>query len=202
MGELTNEQKDFLRKNRISLGDVFDASGMRKKEYMTAMEEVGKHFAFGVTPCTANGHTLRTKAGHCIQCDTSRIAYAKRYSEKGIVYIAGSIEKKLIKIGVASDKERRLVQIRHHAYGGASDWELLASCATDNAGRIEFDVHEQLKIYSQPGSYLWGGRVQSCYELFRCSYAAAKSALIRAALDAGHVRSEGNERRNIDVYDF
>ena len=75
MAEPSDDQRKFLRDQKLPLSFLFDASGMRKVDYEAVMKRDEKFFAFGVTPCSKGGHSLRTRSGHCIQCDTAKIAY-------------------------------------------------------------------------------------------------------------------------------
>jgi hypothetical protein len=78
MKNLTAEQIDFLNSHNISLDKVFDASGFSLSEYKVIMKDQGKQIAYNVAPCQQYGHTLRTRAGHCIQCNPAAIAFIKR----------------------------------------------------------------------------------------------------------------------------
>lgn len=180
MSGLSREQLDFLRSQRIPLSLVFDATGMQKGHYATLMKEGGYSIAYGTTPCARGGHTLRTRAGHCIQCDTAKIAYQLRHRRPGYVYLAGSAGTGLLKIGTTSDLSVREWQLRDWAYGGANDWEMLATGHSENAGAVEFAAHDRLRLRSVSGSYRREGRLQACYELFRCGYDEARSALVAA----------------------
>lgn len=177
MADLTQDQLRFLSSQRVPTSMLFDATGMRKRDYALAMAEVGAYFAFGVTPCGAGGHQLRTKAGHCIQCDTSKIAFALRHSTEGSVYIAYSETARLVKVGVAGDLDDRLNKLRDYRYGGASDWALLCSAFVQEAGRLEFAVQDRLGQHRVPGTYMRGGRIQGCYELFACEVSEAGEVL-------------------------
>jgi hypothetical protein len=144
---------------------------------------------------------LRTKADHCIQCDTSKISYALRNRKNATVYIAGSTDNRIIKVGLTTDRGRRLYQINECKYGGASDWEMIAWVQSANAGRVEFEAQNRLRHYQREGSYVRNGRTQKCYELFNCSYRVAKKALIDS-LPAGTAISTIDEGRLLAVYDF
>jgi len=180
MAELTPEQRHFLGEQKVPLSELFDASGMSKSGYVEAMRESGQNFAYGVTPCGKGGHTLRTRAGHCIQCDTSKIAYQLRHQNAGHVYLAGSPSTKLLKVGTTLDLRDREQKLTEYAYGGATDWEILVSGHCSGAGKVEYLAHRQLKDASVGGFYVRAGRRQACYELFRCGYDAAKKALLGA----------------------
>jgi hypothetical protein len=103
---LDREQIEFLKKHKISDAELFDASGLKRQQYQVIMEQENKKFAFGVDPCS-NGHALRTRAGHCIQCNTARIAFERRHSATGQVYIAGSLKGQSIKIGFTKEKKHK-----------------------------------------------------------------------------------------------
>jgi hypothetical protein len=144
---------------------VFDATGLSKSRYEPIMKELEKSFAYGVTPCRAAGHTLRSRAGHCIQCNTACIAFQKRHQKDGYIYIAGSVSSRMIKIGVTGDIQNRRASLNQKLYGGANDWEILLSAHIGNAGRIESDAHKALSVFSTEGTYISEGRVTECYEL-------------------------------------
>jgi hypothetical protein len=202
MAKLTPEQISFLKSHKISLRDMFDVSAMTKSEYMAAMDEAGQHFTFGGAPCKAARHTLRTKSGHCIQCDTSKIAFALRSSATAYVYIGGSFAEKLLKVGVTKDLNDRFAKLNDHRYGGGADWDLLAYVHTKNAGTVEFDTQEKLSPFSIAGVYIHVGREQACYELFRCPFSAAKEALIRSAPRDVKLFIKGHEDRILANYEF
>ena len=124
MSKLTKEQSAFLAKHNTPISSVFDASGMGKSDYRAAMKELGKTVAIGVTPCKKGNHTMRTRSGHCIQCNPASIAFQKRHLMDGFVYVAG-----------------------------ASDWECLFWVKTKNAGKVEFDAHERVDRRRQGPSF-------------------------------------------------
>ena len=180
MSKLTDEQIDFLLSQKISLSGVFDATGLPKDDYRKLMKELGKSFAFGVAPCKAMGHTLRTRAGHCIQCDHAKIAYQLRHDEAGAVYLAGSYSAKVIKVGMASDYKGRVARMNAYGYGGFSDWCELAYLSVDRAGQVEFETHRLLSPYLHPISYVRDGASVECRELFSCGFKTAYEAMTTA----------------------
>lgn len=202
MAVLSPEQRAFLHSQKILMRDLFDASGLKKQEYQALMKELGQLFAYGVSPCQSAGHTLRSRSGHCIQCDTKIIAFSRRNSDAGTVYIAGSTSSQLLKVGYTNDRQRRATYLCNEKYGGASDWEILAWVnLSRNAGRVEFDIHEALKNKSASGYYMKEGKQVSCYELFRCSYLDAKKALM-ASIPSDTKVSTVDEARLLEVYNF
>ena len=187
MAELSAAQLEFLRSQGISPGMLFDASGLRRKDYSRLMDDLGVYFAFGVSECSAGGHSIRTKFGHCIQCDTSKIAYATRHAKGGFVYVAASQTAALTKIGMSSNLLERVNNINAYQYGGASDWLICCYAEVDEAGHVEFQTQDMLAEFRVDGDYIRAGRRQKCYELFRCSSDVAENALALCA-PAGSVK--------------
>ena len=67
---------------------------MRPHGYKWHMEQEGYLWCTAPKSCYA-GHRLRSRAGHCFQCDTARIAFVKRHHDTAYIYIAGSLETKV-----------------------------------------------------------------------------------------------------------
>ncbi len=168
MAILSDQQLEFLESQNIPLSRVFDATGMSKKEYQDAMRSLGMEFAYGVSPCKKSGHTLRTRAGHCVQCDTSKVAYQLRHNESGLVYVAYSNRLKLAKIGVAKDIDDRLRNLNSQGYGGAKDWTVKFHKKFNKAGQVEFEIQKTLEQFREVRSYTKTGNAVECRELFNC----------------------------------
>lgn len=196
MADLNVEQRRFLEKHQIPDSWVFDASGMSKKDYVPAMKLLGKLFAFGVTPCGAGGHTIRTRSGHCCQCDTAKIAYMRRSAEEAFVYVAFAKEQNLVKIGTASDVDRRIDTLNLSGYAGCTDWRLKASFACSSAGKVEFAAQGTLRSSQAIRSYLRNGESALCLEVFDCDVSAAIKAVesALAGLDARSAQSRAFSR--------
>src|SRR5690554_630136 len=120
MSTLGANEEAFVARHRISPLKLFDATGLTSREYKLVMKDLGKTFAFGVSPCR-NGHALKTRHGHCVMCDPAKIAFAQRHSNEGFVYIFGSLSEKVLKVGVTSDVDQRIRSLNYFSYGGASD---------------------------------------------------------------------------------
>jgi hypothetical protein len=95
---ITEEQLVFLKENNIPLSKVFDATNQKREVYRKSMKALEKLIAINATPCSKYGHTIRTRNGHCCQCNTASIAYIKRHYANGYVYIVGSQENKVLKV--------------------------------------------------------------------------------------------------------
>ena len=169
MATLTTDQLGFLQSQRIPLSMVFDATGMKQAEYRKVMSALGLPIAYGVGPCAAAGHTLRTRAGHCAQCNTAVIAFMRRNDETAHVYVAHSAITGLVKVGLASDVHERIATLRNLGYGGVTDWVLRHGLRCPRAGSVEFAVHAELESRRARRSYARDGMVVECRELFECS---------------------------------
>lgn len=180
---LTDAEKRFLARYGLEPEDVFDARGMSGRLWKQRIHEEDKTFALG-TPCGNGAHRLRTRAGHCVQCDPKKLAFQARHSAEQYVYIAGSASAELIKIGTCKNVPQRERQIRAESYGGASDWQVIFSIEVRNAGDIEHRARSKISQYVVVKPYWKDGVSQSGIELLRCSFSRAKEALLSVAEDA------------------
>lgn len=169
MAELTENELHFLFGQRIDESAVMDCSWMRSHGYKWHMEHEGYLWCIAPKPCYA-GHRLRSRAGHCIQCNTARIAFVKRHYDAAYIYIAGSLSSKVMKIGNAILPERRVAALNTRFYGGITDWVMLYRAKYEEAGKIEFAAHGRLF-----------GHRRGTKEIFRCNYETARNALMDAA---------------------
>lgn len=166
----------FLRRQNLTADDVFDARGKSQAYWFEAIKEAGKTVALG-SPCKKSGHRLRSRKGHCVQCDTSKLAFAGRYDTKQYLYIAGSLHARLIKIGVCKDLLQRNKQICTERHGDARDWEIIYAVEIDRAGEIEARVLDRLGQFAIQSHYWKNGFLQQSIELRRCSISQAMEAM-------------------------
>lgn len=164
--DLTTHERVFLARHKIRPQHVFDARSLGQAEAHARAKAEGKLFIVG-TPCEAGGHRLKTRKGHCIECNTAHIAFIRRNSAPGCVYIAASKRGQLLKIGSCSDVKQREQYLSAHNYGGFDDWRIIAWAKTPKMGEIEFDIHKKLGRLNVPGSYEKDGTTQETRELFR-----------------------------------
>ena len=166
---LTEEQLEFLEEQGISLGSVFDAGGvLRRREYRSEMEALGKVVAIGVTPCAREKHQLRTRSGACAMCNPDALRFQERWSQDALVYIAGSQSAQILKVGFASNVSSRIGSLNSLGYAGINDWEALYWAETENAGLKEYRAHLRLRDYACPRKYTKAGRDVNCLETFAC----------------------------------
>lgn len=181
MAELTEHELHFLYTQRIDESAVMDCSSMQSHRYKRHMEQEGYLWCIAPKPCYA-GHRLRSRAGHCIQCDTARISFVKRHHDTAYIYIAGSLGSKVMKIGNAICPERRVAALNTRYYGSITDWVILYRAKYEEAGKIEFAAHGRLFGYRR-----------GCKEIFRCDYETARKALMEAT--QGYLGEDEWERK-------
>lgn len=184
MASLTLQQLEFLVQHQIPLHRVFDASGMKRKEYQRVMRHLDLWIAYGVSPCYRR-HSLKTRAGHCAQCNTARIAFSRRPSAAGGVYVAHSEMVGLVKVGMARDMHERVDQLNYYGYGGCNDWSIQHAYESERAGRVELEAHRALRAFATTRSYFRDGQFVECRELFDCEVTVAKQAVEAILLDPG-----------------
>ena len=182
MAKISKAQMQFLQTQSISLSRVFDATGMARSSYQAVMNELDMVVAVGVTPCKKAGHKLRTRAGHCAQCDTAKLAFLLRYVESGEVYVAVSERSGLVKIGAAKkNSHARMNSLNGQGYGDITDWEVHFHQACNQAGKVEFLAQRSLNGHRISKTYVKAGNTVDCQELFNCG-ASDATAAIQAAL--------------------
>ena len=115
---MKQDERDWLLSKSIPLSEVFDATGMGRKEYGPAMRAEDKYVAINVTPCKRAGHRIRTRTGKCIACDVTQYAFSKRHRTSGYVYLAVSRQAGIIKVGMAAELSRRIQHLKYRLYGG------------------------------------------------------------------------------------
>lgn len=198
---LTKEQIDFLQTHKVHPRFIFDASGLSKVQYRPIMKELNRYIAFNTTACKQLGHTLRTRAGHCCQCNTASMAFQKRNDSDGVVYVAGTLVGQVVKIGFTESVDKRLESLNRTKYAGFSDWEILFAVSSSNAGRIETKANVLLGVYEYPVDYLHDGHWQDAVETYRCSLSKAKEIIQQVCLDNSFTYSVILDN-NISKYDF
>lgn len=187
----------FLKRHGFSTDDVYDGRGQSKYRWRSEAKRLDKPLVFG-TACGAAGHRLRTRSGHCVQCDPKKIAFQRRHINWGYVYIAGSLSGRVVKIGTAMDPDHRKNTLP--GYGGLKDWKILYSEYVEKAGWAERDIANLLARYATPRPYQRDGSTQQATEILNCSYSVAKAALETALKD--DPRSEIWESPRHSEYEF
>lgn len=173
---LTASELRFLASQNLGPDDVFDARRWPQAIWFRKIEEANKTVALG-SRCKKAGHRLRSRRGHCVQCDTKKLAFAGRFGLEQWVYILGSIDAKLLKIGTCKDLKQRVDKICFERQGGASDWTTLYCIWLPRSGEIEDRAHKRLARYVHYEDYWKDNNLQTARELFRCPFSVAVKAL-------------------------
>ena len=187
--KLTLDQFGFLCRHQVPLSRVFNADGLCTKEWREIMSAHKLWVAFGVSPCQSEGHELRTRAGHCVQCRPERLTFIRRRDENGQVYVAYSRRLRRVKVGCAADCGRRADTLNYDEYGGACDWQVKWYADCQYAGEVEYLVQQQLAHYRSP-TLFWRQSTDclvEAHELYQCTIKQAHEALNRVleAINAG-----------------
>jgi T5orf172 domain len=179
----TADELTFLKSQGIAVDDVLDARGKPQWAWKSEARHYDKQFILG-SPCAIAGHRLRTRAGHCIQCDPAKIAYQRRHSSYQYVYIAGSLSSRVVKIGTAVDCAQRERQLQKERYGGIADWLILFRTKVADAGKIELEAHGLLRVFRDIRRYDKVGQSVDAGEILRCSFDRALSVVADCIGDA------------------
>lgn len=171
---MNEETKIFLEKHRILDREIIDAEGKSVSQLVDYMKAENKLFVFNTTLCN-KGHTIRSRSGHCIVCNPATITFIRRSLETGHIYIAGSIAKEYIKVGMSTvSLDQRLTKLNARKVGNTNDWVIIKSVKCDFANIHEFAIQELLKKYRVEGEKY--GDTES-REIFRCSYEKTNSTM-------------------------
>lgn len=182
---LTEKEKAFIKEHNLSQSDFYDARGESVTLYHDKAKKAG--CAFVINSCQY-GHRLKTRSGHCIECDPSRITFQKRDSGGGVVYIAingkytkvGMVDNKMNSTKVALDK-REYTLNSEGGYGGQTGWSQVKSWKLErNAGKVESEAHRILEKFKVEKSYIYSGNSRNAKELFVCSIQDAINAVKKA----------------------
>lgn len=173
---LTKDELAFLKSQGLTAADVYDGRHQTSAGWKAGVRAAGKTVVLG-TACTSQGHRLRTRSGHCAQCDTKKPSFQKRHNSEGYIYIAGSKSAKLLKVGTCVDIEQRRRNLRHQGYGNISDWEMLFTAKVDAGGRIEGDALARLSKYKVVRNYEKDGKQQEAAEMLKTKFSVALAAV-------------------------
>lgn len=192
--QFTQDEIDFLESQGLDTWMFFDARNLPKAIWEQKAKDIGANFVMG-SNCREAGHRLRTRRGHCIQCNTARIAYQLRHSEAAFVYIAGSKSLGVLKVGVTKDTRDRLKQMNEQSYGGSADWEYLFHVHVSAGGKLEACIKTSLSHRSASGSYRKDGRDQKASEMFDVGISEAYQTLAACIQKEGLMFDSGSSRK-------
>jgi hypothetical protein len=165
INELTEQEIIFLKSQGIRPEEVFDGRGMSNPTWKDRAKQ-GEFDFILAGRCTNGGHRLKSRSGHCIQCDTAKISFIRRENAKANVYLAAAKNRTVIKIGYASFIYAREETLRKQGYGGHWDWEILCWVKTQYAGKIEREISHLFSDKRISGSYFKDNKIQESVEMF------------------------------------
>ena len=181
MAKLTKKQIKFLNEHDVPENKTFDATGYSSGEYKKLMRDNDLWIAYGVIPCDAMGHKLRTRSGHCFQCDPDKLRYLIRHYQDQYLYLAYSPSSKFIKVGIAKDLYQREDSLNETRYGDIDDWQIISSAFVYAAGVAETEIHSALSRYKVYAETYKDGRYVATRELFKCTQKIALEVFKRVA---------------------
>jgi hypothetical protein len=176
---LSKTEKSFLKQHKIPESMVFNALGLRKKEYAELMRGGTFLVAITDTPCKSAGHRLRVRSGHCVICNPAYLAYAGRFRKSAYIYVAKSALFGVCKVGVTESISGRTESLRKQEYGGYRDWEILFHQSVPNAASVEHLAKKELDQYRSKGTTWKDRHNQQSIELFKCDCSVAVSVIRR-----------------------
>jgi len=175
--DFTQSERAFLERQNISIDEIYDARGCSTgKEAARQAKDAkclffvgGALFKKGV--CTKNHeHRIKARNNQCIQCKTRQIQEIRsRTSEVSYIYIAGSLEKKLLKVGITKNVIEREGTLNSFRYANTSDWKILTWAKINNAGEAETKIDKALNKFKSPAKYFKEGKQQDADEIYACS---------------------------------
>jgi T5orf172 domain len=181
---LSAMELEFLTSQGLSPEDVFDCRGKPVSDFGELARKSGKTLMLS-TQCSKGGHRLRTRKGHCAQCDPKKLSFQKRHRAKAKVYVAHSSSKNLSKIGSTIDIDNREKKLCFDRVASAVDWKIVFYAETEEAGKLEQIVHSQLGNWLFPIEYFKDGKKQISRECFTCTPIFAVNETIETAQRLG-----------------
>ena len=135
--ELTAAELAFLKKYGLDASNVYDGRGQSQGERETAAKQGGFDVILGAR-CTNARCPSPENPAHITAPNARRAGLPARlrHNAPGYVYIAGSLQTRLLKIGIAADIEQRARTLQYETgYGAAPDWKLLFHAKVAKKGR-------------------------------------------------------------------
>jgi hypothetical protein len=168
---------EFIKRHKLDKSMLFDANKNQISSVYGQMKKLGKQFAYNTIPCY-QGHTYRDRKNHCLICETSRITFQLRNSSEGFVYIAGSVRKRMMKIGVTDKVFNRESSLNKSGYADTDDWKILYWFYSEKIGEIENEVKSKLKVHNTLVPFLkYSKEHKIAEEVFFCGFDRIFTAL-------------------------
>ena len=174
---LTEEEISFLESHGLCQENVYVANIYETRKAAGDNAKLqGKELFLG-SSCGKSGHRLRTRSNHCWQCDPKQITFQRRHEKPGFVYVAGSMQGEMVKIGFSEDRDTRILALGATSFANENDWILLLSVWVSEGANIERQAQEILKKKRMSIVYAKDGRQQETIEVFKCTAKEAMDAI-------------------------
>lgn len=171
--DLDQTEIAFLKEHRIHIADIYDGRKQCTSAWKVSAKEGNYPFILTQRRTCSGNHRLKTRSGHCPQCNSANIAFIRRESATGYVYIASAHRGKIVKIGYAKDINVREATLREQGYGGYHDWKIICFFRTHDAGKMERRVSARFADRRAYGNYFKDGKWQTATEMFRYNQSSA-----------------------------
>lgn len=177
MLNLTFEQDAFLKKYKIPISFIYDATWVRPKDFKIIMKDLWKKVAIWVNPCWKCSYSIKDRHNHCLFCHPENLSFSTRNDTYAYVYVAGSLKENILKVWMTEDLQDRKKHLNDNKYWWINDWEILYKWKYKNSGDIETFVLSELKEYLSNTTYNYYWKEQRCYETFSCSFRTVRKII-------------------------
>ncbi|MBT0812963.1 GIY-YIG nuclease family protein [Litoribacter ruber] len=169
--------ENFIKHHKLPKFYFFNAKGKTVIEVRKKMKKEGAYFAYNTTPCKNGEHRIRDRKGHCVVCNTAYITFMLRFNESGYIYIAGTIDGKMMKIGSTNNVARREKSLNKSKYANCTDWEIIYYFFCTKIGLFEYKATCKLSNHSTKIQYKHDGVFHMAQEIYLCSFKTAYSVI-------------------------
>jgi len=197
---LTKEQKDFIKKHKITEDLLLDANGEGMSDTLKqSMLDAQKVLAYNATGADENPeYNFVDTDGIFVQGDTDKIPFAARTYKTGYIYIAGSMNRHMIKVGSCNETGDRIKSLNiSSSKTSGEDWELLLQAKTTTLGKVERLFQQKLSDYKSAAQFEKGSKIQNGGELYRCSYNKARDVMNALVEEEGIEFTQISEKKHL-----
>ena len=198
------EETSFLEDHQLSELDVYDARFENKKLAREKAKNSNKQLIYG-TPCIKHGHRLRTRAGHCVICDPTKLRFQQNYhgilfdpveNLRGLsnFYVAGSLDKKLIKVGISKNIEYRLKQLNVNQYAESNNWKILFTHWVSDPGETETKIKKSIEKFQIKDHFYFDqdGKYSEAKEVYNIKFSVLYRLFVQEIKEQGYTEIKTN----------
>lgn len=182
--ELTDSERSYLARHNIDASRIYDARRQPVRTWQEAAQKARASFVVS-NPCRNGGHRIKTRGNHCIACRPASIAFMKRESADGHVYLAHSALGKCVKVGFSKDVWARQESLNRERYGSLNDWNILCAIRSPRAAELERAIADMFRHRTHYRGYSKDGRIQVASEIFSVAARPARTMFLELATGLG-----------------